>query len=55
MPSPAQVTSPSDRQVSVTRTFNAPGKYWIRFRVSAAGTGGGRNLFQDYIKVRKTD
>jgi hypothetical protein len=38
-----------------TRTFNAPGKYWIRFRVSAAGAGGGRNLYQDYIKVRKTN
>jgi hypothetical protein len=38
-----------------TRTFNAPGKYWIRLRVSAAGGGGGRNLFQDYIKVRKTN
>jgi hypothetical protein len=38
-----------------SRTFNAPGKYWIRFRVSAAGTGGGRALSQDYIKVRKTN
>jgi hypothetical protein len=38
-----------------TRTFAGPGKYWVRLRVTAAGTGGGRNLFTDYIKVRKTN
>jgi hypothetical protein len=31
-----------------TRTFKAPGQYWFRFRVTAAGAdaGAGRNLFQ---------
>ncbi len=38
-----------------SRTFNAAGTYWFRFRVTAAGAGGGRNLYQDYIKVRKTN
>jgi len=38
-----------------TRTFTTAGNYWFHFRVTAAGAGGGFNLYQDYIKVRKTD
>jgi hypothetical protein len=36
-----------------TRTFNSAGKYWVRFRVTAAGAGGGRALHDDYVKIRK--
>lgn len=38
-----------------TRNFNAAGRYWVRTRVSGAGNGGGRNLYLDYVKVRKTN
>jgi hypothetical protein len=36
-----------------TRSFNAPGKYYIRFRVTDKGTGNGFNVFNDYVKVHK--
>lgn len=37
-------------------TFNAAGKFYVRFRVSGQTAGStGRVLFQDYVKVRKTN
>jgi hypothetical protein len=39
-----------------SQTFNAAGKFYVRFRVSGQTAGStGRVLFQDYVKVRKTN
>jgi hypothetical protein len=51
----ASTTYPAPVTLQGTRTFTTAGNYWFRFRVTAAGAGGGFNLYQDYIKVRKTD